>query len=96
MGDVVWGVVNGARDLTGNVVEGAGKVVGSGVSKLAAGGVGAAKGAALGAGLLGSAIPVLGHVVGGIGGALLGGWAGSKAAGVAGSTLKNIGQDIHT
>lgn len=96
MGDIAGGIVNGARDLTGNVVEGAGKVVGSGAGKLAAGGFGAFKGAALGAGLLGSAVPIVGHAVGGILGGLAGGYLGSKAAGVAGSTLKGIGQDIHT
>lgn len=96
MGDVVGGVVNGARDLTGNVVEGTGKVVGSGVGKLAAGTVGAVKGAGLGATLLGSFIPGIGHIAGAGLGFLAGGALGSKAAGVAGSTLKNIGQDIHT
>ena len=96
MGDVVGGVVDGARDLTGNVVEGAGKVVGSGVGKLAAGGFGMMKGAGLGASVLGSFVPGLGHIAGGILGGIGGGILGSKVAGAAGSTLKNIGQDIHT
>lgn len=96
MGDIATGVVNGARDLTGNIVEGAGKVVGSGVGKLAGTGIGVAKGAAIGSSLLGSVAPVFGHVAGGIGGAILGGLLGNKAADVAGNTLKSVGQDIHT
>lgn len=96
MGDVVGGVVDGARDLTGNVVEGTGKVVGSGVGKMAAGGFGMMKGAGLGASVLGSVVPGLGHIAGGILGGIGGAMVGSKAAGAVGSTLKNIGQDIHT
>ena len=96
MGDVVGGVVDGVRDAAGNVVEGAGKVIGSGAGKLAAGGFGMVKGAGIGASLLGSFAPGIGHVLGGIGGALLGGKLGSSAAGAVGSTLKGIGQDIHS
>lgn len=99
MGDVVGGVVNGARDITGNVVEGAGKVVGSGAGKFAAGALGAYQGVKAGALLGATGIvpwflggPVTGGIIGGIAGGLL----GSKIAGGAGSALKNIGQDIHT
>ena len=96
MGDAAGAVVNGVRDVTGNVVEGAGKMVDSGVGKLAAGGAGAYYGASLGAGLLGSAVPILGHIAGGIGGALIGGSLGSTAAEATGKTLKSVGQDIHS
>ena len=96
MGDIAGGVVNGVRDVAGNVVSGAGKMIGSGVGQLVGGGIGTAKGAAIGAAALGSVVPVLGHIGGGILGGIAGGFLGKKAAEVGGSTLKNIGQDIHS
>jgi hypothetical protein len=93
MGD---SIVNGVRDVTGNVVGGVGKVVDSTPAKLAAGAAGtyygAGAGASLGASLLGPA----GWVLGGLGGALLGGSAGSTVTGAVGKTLKEVGQDIHS
>lgn len=88
MGDIAQGVVNGARDLTGNVVEGAGKVVGSGVGKAAG---------FVGGGLAGTKIgATLGGIPGAIIGGLIGSFGGSATAGAVGSTLKGIGQDIHS
>ena len=94
MGDMVGGVVNGARDLTGNVVEGAGKLVGSGAGKLATGILGAAKGASIGAAFTPWFLG--GPITGGLLGAAVGGMLGSKVAGAAGKTLQNVGQDIHS
>lgn len=99
MGDVAGGVVNGVRDVTGNVVEGAGKVIESTPGKLA----GAVGGGMIGAKLGGlgavTALGPLGLLAAPIamgGGALLGSMAGWSAAKTAGNTLKNVGQDIHT
>lgn len=96
MGDVVGAIGNGVRDVAGNVVEGAGKVVGSGAGQLAGNVGGFIGGGKLGAALGGAALGPLGAIGGAVLGSIIGTKAGGAGARTLGQTLQNVGQDIHS
>lgn len=98
LGDVAEGVGNGIRDAAGSTLKAGGKLLDNGLSKTAAFGVGLANmssGASIGASIGSIAGPV-GTAIGGLVGGIATPFMAAKATGIAGQTLKSIGNDIHT
>ena len=99
LGNVAEGVGNGLMDAAGSTLKAGGKMLDNGLAKTAAAGIGlgamgsgATAGAAIGSAVGGP----IGGAIGGLVGAAATPFAAAKATGIAGQTLKSIGNDIHT
>lgn len=96
IGDIATSVGNGVRDVAGTALETGGKLLDNGLAKGAGfvAGLGSmGTGASIGS-TIGSVLGPVGSIAGGALGALATPFLTSKAVGVAGKTLKNVGQDI--
>lgn len=106
MGDVVESVGNGLKNAAGATLETGGKLLDNPLAKGAGGivglagmGTGASVGSSIG-GAVGSLLGPLGtgagSVIGGALGALATPFLAAKGVGIAGKTLKSVGQDLRT
>lgn len=98
MGDVVGAVGNGLKNAAGATLETGGKLLDNPLAKgagfvagLGSMGTGASIGSAVG-----SVLGPIGTVLGGALGALAAPVVASKGVGIAGKTLKSVGQDLRT
>ena len=106
LGDVATSIGNGIQNAAGATLETGGKLLDNGLAKtagfatgLAGMGVGHTAGAAIGSAvgsLLGPAGSVIGGALGGLGGAIATPFLAAKGVGIAGKTLKSVGQDMRT
>lgn len=98
MGDVVESVGNGLKNAAGATLETGGKLLDNPLAKGAgfvAGLGGMGTGASIGS-AVGSVLGPVGTVLGGALGALAAPFVASKGVGIAGKTLKSVGQDLRT
>lgn len=102
MGDVVESVGNGLKNAAGATLETGGKLLDNPLAKgagfvagLGGMGTGASIGSAVGS-VLGPVLGPVGPVLGGALGALAAPFVASKGVGIAGKTLKSVGQDLRT